>query len=92
MPFLYWRAIQGAKRNAATDFDLGRSDLGNPGLIAFKDRVVASRSSLTYWRYPAQKTEAASNGWILGLARHAFAHLPDRLLMTTRKIQYRHIG
>lgn len=92
MPFLFWKAIQDARRNGAAEFDLGRSDIDNPGLIRFKDRWAAARSSLTYWRYPAQTTEAAPKGWKLGSAKCVFAHLPDRLLAATGKLLYRHIG
>ncbi len=38
MQFLLWRAIQKAKQNGQREFDLGRSDCDNPGLVAFKDR------------------------------------------------------
>ena len=48
MPFLYWKAIQEAKRNTATEFDFGRSELDNKELITFKNRWAASRPNLTY--------------------------------------------
>ncbi len=32
--------------------DLGRSDVDQPGLIAFKDHLGATQSTLTYYRYP----------------------------------------
>ena len=34
------------------ELDLGRSDFDQPGLIAFKDHLGASQSTLTYYRYP----------------------------------------
>ena len=33
-------------------FDFGRSDLDNPGLLTFKDRWGATRSSLIYSGFP----------------------------------------
>src|SRR3989441_5506420 len=54
MPLLLWNAIQEGKRNGAREFDMGRSDTDNPGLIAFKEHWGATRSQLTYWRYPAR--------------------------------------
>jgi GNAT acetyltransferase-like protein len=92
MPFLYWKAIHEATSNSATEFDLGRSDFDTPALITFKDHWAASRFTLTHWRYLAQKSEATHNDWKLGLAKSAFAYQPDRLLMTTGKFLYRHIG
>ena len=37
MPFLFWRVIQDARARGFEELDLGRSDLDQPGLIAFKD-------------------------------------------------------
>jgi GNAT acetyltransferase-like protein len=47
---LMWRAIQDAKHSGRTEFDLGRSDNDDPGLIAFKDHLGGRRSTLTYYR------------------------------------------
>src|SRR5438034_5555456 len=58
MHLLLWKAIQEGKSNGAREFDLGRSDRDNPGLITFKDRWGATRSQLTYWRYPAAVPQA----------------------------------
>ena len=49
------------------------------------------RGGLVVQPNPLQKkTATASSGWILGLARHAFAHLADCLLMTSEKMLHRH--
>ncbi len=48
---LMWHAIQDAKRCGRTEFDLGRSDTDDRGLIAFKDHLGARRTTLTYYRY-----------------------------------------
>ena len=53
MPFLFWNAIREAKASGIRWLDLGRSDSDNAGLITFKDRLGADRSTLTYVRYPA---------------------------------------
>jgi len=47
---LMWSAIQDAKRCGRTEFDLGRSDADDRGLIAFKDHLGGRRSTLTYYR------------------------------------------
>src|SRR6185436_335791 len=51
MPFLFWNAIREAKAAGIRRLDLGRSDSDNAGLITFKDRLGADRSTLAYVRY-----------------------------------------
>ena len=58
MPFLFWRAIQEAKARGIEELDLGRSDLDQPGLIAFKDHLGATRTTLTYYTSPASGARA----------------------------------
>jgi len=91
MHLLLWNAIQQAKRNGAREFDLGRSDSDNLGLITFKDRWGANRSQLTYWRYPARLTPATAAGWRMQSAKKIFAHIPDRFLIAAGKMLYMHI-
>ena len=61
MSLLFWRMIQESKADGAATIDLGRSDLDNQGLITFKDRWGASKSTLTYYRYPALRRAAATS-------------------------------
>jgi hypothetical protein len=91
MHLVLWNAIQDGKRNGAREFDLGRSDSDNPGLITFKDRWGATRSQLTYWRYPARLAPAADAGWRMQAAKKVFAHIPDRFLIAAGKMLYVHI-
>ena len=92
MPLLFWHAIQEGKRNGAREFDLGRSDSDNPGLITFKEHWGATRSQLTYWRYPTRLAPAAAAGWRMQAAKKIFAHIPDSFLIAAGKMLYRHIG
>jgi Acetyltransferase (GNAT) domain len=92
MPLLLWNAIQEGKRNGAREFDMGRSDTDNPGLIAFKEHWGATRSQLTYWRYPARQAPPAAAGWRMQAAKKIFAHIPDSFLIAAGKMFYRHIG
>ena len=93
MPFLFWKAIQEAKDAHMAELDLGRSDPEQAGLIAFKDRLGASRFNLTYRGYPmhAQRT-ATTDDWKRRLARQVFERLPDPALSVAGKILYRHLG
>ena len=54
MPFLFWRAIQEAKAQGIEELDLGRSDLDQPGLIAFKDHLGATRSDIDLLHLPGE--------------------------------------
>ena len=53
---LFWKTIQAAKQLDARIFDLGRSDLDNPGLIRFKSEWGSRELPLIYWRYPQPPT------------------------------------
>jgi CelD/BcsL family acetyltransferase involved in cellulose biosynthesis len=92
MPFLFWRVIQDAQARGFAELDLGRSDLNQPGLIAFKDHLGATRSTLTYYRYPERQSAAAASDWMPRFARGVFAHLPDATLDLAGRLLYKHLG
>jgi len=89
---LFWSAMQDGKGNGAREFDLGRSDADNAGLIAFKDRWGATRSPLTYWRSPGSPRPTALARWGTSLARKILAHAPETVLVAAGKTFYRHFG
>ena len=92
-PFLFWRAIREAKAAGANIFDMGRSDLDNPGLINFKSNWGTRNLPLTYWRWPersARRALAPSASKKLG--GYVFARLPDNVLVMLGSKLYRHIG
>lgn len=90
--FLFWKAIQEAKESGAIEFDLGRSDLDNLGLIAFKDHWASTRNDLTYWRNPVPALRVSGEGWKSRTARRLFASLPERFLSAAGRVLYRHVG
>lgn len=92
MPFLFWQAIQWAKEGGRVTLDLGRSDLDQLGLIAFKDHLGARRSTLVYYRHPAARPSGAGRGWAGRLARGVFSRLPDPLLALAGRLLYRHFA
>jgi hypothetical protein len=92
MPFLFWRAIQAAKALGFEDLDLGRSDLDQPGLLAFKDHLGAKRSGLTYYCRPEKPAVAAHDGPLARAARRVITILPDAALDVTGRLLYRHLG
>ncbi len=92
-PILLWHAIREAKQRGAREYDLGRSDADNEGLITFKDRWGARRDTLTYYRFPPHhEILHADEGWKMRVARSVFSYLPDRLLVLAGHLLYRHIG
>lgn len=90
MPFLFWSAIREAKQTGFAEFDLGRSDLENSGLITFKDRLGARASVLQYVRLSC--SENGSSERAVHLAKRVFACMPDGVLTAAGKLLYRHIG
>lgn len=92
MPFLFWRLIEESKQSGATTIDLGRSDLDNAGLNAFKDRLGAVRKSLTYYRYSLSKKGSSEISWQFRSLKTVFANLPDAFLSAAGRCLYRHLG
>ncbi|MGA3097984.1 MAG: GNAT family N-acetyltransferase [Bryobacteraceae bacterium] len=91
---LFWRAIQEAKRDGLSVFDLGRSDWDNTGLIIFKDRWGAARSTLTYVRFSASPhlKMAGGGGWAERIAKAVVPCVPDRLFRMIGSALYRHMA
>jgi hypothetical protein len=92
MPFLFWNAILEAKATGIRRLDLGRSDSDNAGLMTFKDRLGAERSTLTYVRYPAPADVRAGPSPQAQVAKRMLARLPDRVLVAAGRLLYRHVG
>jgi len=86
---LLWHVMQNAKSGGQLEFDLGRTDCNQLGLIAFKDRWGTQRSRLRYQRYPASATQVS-----LGrqLANAVIRHMPPGVLKVAGTVLYRHIG
>jgi len=96
MHLLFWRSIQDAKKDGLRTFDLGRSDREGTGLITFKDRWGATRSTLTYSRYTRSARSLdkykATGDWTLRIARRMFPLVPDSILAAAGQMLYKHIG
>ena len=91
MPLLFWRAIQEAKALLLCEVDLGRSDWEDRGLIAFKDHLGATSSTLNYYRHPENSVVLNTHRGRSLLPRLC-THLPTSLLRVVGSILYRHIG
>ena len=90
--WLFWKAIQNAVRDGLVEFDLGRTDWNNEGLVRFKDRLGAASSTLTYFRWPAASSPAVADGWAAAAAHRIFARLPEPCLVAAGNLLYRHLG
>ena len=73
-------------------FDLGRSECDNPGLIKFKGRWGATRSTLSYVRFPFRRSQIASTATQAPIVKYLFAHVPDSLLAAAGRVLYKHVG
>jgi hypothetical protein len=92
MQLLFWTAIRNAKRMGLRQFDLGRSDQGDFGLIRFKDRWGAKRSTMVVGRYPAGPSPWAWDGWKLRLMAPLFRSAPLPILAGLGGLLYKHLG
>jgi Acetyltransferase (GNAT) domain len=91
-PWLLWRAISVAKHSGASEFDMGRTEEGNAGLLAFKSHWVPAPKQLVYWNYPEVSGVGSVEGWKVKMAKHVFSFMPRRLMALTGNLIYRHIG
>jgi lipid II:glycine glycyltransferase (peptidoglycan interpeptide bridge formation enzyme) len=91
MPWLLWNAIHAAKSGGATEFDLGRTDANDAGLLAFKNHWVPNPKQLVYWRFPAgDRAKLQMEGWKSRLAGLAFTKMPLGILEFAGNLLYRH--
>ena len=88
---LFWKTIQEAKDRGFEDLDMGRSDVDNRGLIAFKEHWGADATSISYWTYP-KRPERHTTGWKKRLAEQVVSTAPELALETVGRLLYRHIG
>jgi hypothetical protein len=92
MPLLFWNAIRSARECGLLQLDLGRSNLEDTGLLTFKDRLGAARSTLTYFKYAVRGDRRSVDGRLMRGARAVFAHMPDAVLVATGRLFYKHVG
>jgi CelD/BcsL family acetyltransferase involved in cellulose biosynthesis len=89
--FLFWKTIQESKARGFEELELGRSDVDNPGLATFKERLGASRRRIDYWSYPRGPAGLPSV-WRKRLAGYVVSAVPDIALKMIGKFLYKHVG
>jgi CelD/BcsL family acetyltransferase involved in cellulose biosynthesis len=92
MSLLFWKTIQEGKELGAQEFDLGRSETDNPGLVASKGHLGAACRTLNYYRYPPRMSANSASGWKMRIVRNAVGWLPDSLLTAAGRLLYKHVG
>jgi hypothetical protein len=92
MQLLFWRTIQDAKEGGAHEFDLGRSDWNDTGLVTFKDRLGSTRFPISYMTWPAVPPRAINLAGSLQFSKQVIGILPDRILVSAGKLVYKHLG
>lgn len=91
-PWLLWKAIAAAKSDGALEFDMGRTQSANSGLLKFKNHWVPQPKRLVYWKFPSFPSFDSQGSWKLGVAQRIFSSMPQKLLAITGRLVYRHIG
>lgn len=88
---LFWNAIREAKAAGMQELDMGRSERENTGLVSYKERWGAKRSTLTYWRYPAKSVRFKPERAIK-YVKQLISIAPDSSLAMLGNLLYPHIG
>lgn len=89
---LLWNAIQEAKKDQLSEFDMGRSDCENQGLLVFKDRWGAARTTMTYLRYPMLDSSHVLRSRRTSIGKCIFARAPTSMLAVAGRMLYRYMG
>jgi lipid II:glycine glycyltransferase (peptidoglycan interpeptide bridge formation enzyme) len=92
MPLLFWKAIQEGKQQSVKEFDLGRSEVDNPGLVAFKEHLGARTVELSYFRLTRHRLPGHSRRRQMGVIRRVFGGMPDSVAQLAGRVLYRHMG
>jgi hypothetical protein len=92
MQMLFWRAIEQASGQGFNEFDLGRSNQEDHGLILFKDRLGADRSSITYFRNPLVSRRSLLRPGARCIGRRVVSCMPGPFLAAGGRLLYKHFG
>ena len=88
-----WEAIKKCARQGFRSFSLGRTDLDNEGLLAFKNGWGGDRKELNYYRYDfAQSGFVRDSERDMEPYRNLLRKMPIEVLKLLGQIAYRHMG
>ena len=92
MPLLFWRIIEQARDQGLQELDLGRSDLGNRGLITFKEHLGAQGHQIDYFRQGSEPSQLTSKTLPKFVVSGLCSLMPACVTNAAGKALYRHIG
>jgi len=88
-----WEAIKRCASEGIRCLSLGRTDLDNEGLLAFKSGWGGNRTVLNYYRYDFKTSSFVCDiGRDLEAYRQVLKKLPVNVLRLLGKLAYRHMG
>lgn len=88
---LFWRAIQEAIDQGASEFDFGRSEYSHTGLITFKERWGAKQYGVSYYSNLVANGSSSSTA-LMTLIKHLSTVAPDPAFVALGRFLYRHAG
>jgi hypothetical protein len=89
---LLWTAIEWCKAKGFEALNLGRTEMGNTGLLAFKDRWGTRKEIVNYHRYDLRKNSYVHASEKANCLRVLFRMMPIPLLNLSGRLLYRHMG
>jgi hypothetical protein len=92
MPLLLWNAMKEEYQSGAREFDLGRSDPENEGLITFKQKLGAQPAAVAYKVFPEEHRFDKAQDWRMVWAKKLFNLLPRKVFVFAGSRIYPHIG
>lgn len=92
MQLLLWKAIEEAKCAGLSEFDMGRSEPENHGLIDFKKRWGAAQCESAYLHCRTRRSWPSAAACGVRVARQVFALAPDGFVVAVGRALYRHLG
>lgn len=84
--------IRWAFDNGYREFDMGRSDLDNGGLVRFKSLWGATETRLVYHNLPAQPASISENQMLAGALQSVIQRSPPWVCRATGELLYRYFG
>ena len=81
-----------ATQDGLREFDLGRSDISDSGLVTFKDRWGADQSILSYRRYGTMPSTRLAKTYQSSIGKYVWAHTPKAVLTAAGRVLYRQLG
>lgn len=88
---IFWEAIRWGCENGYTAFDMGRTDLDNPGLQQFKARWAAEKTSLSYSMLPSVPAES-KNGQLMPVMQTVIRNSPLWVCQASGELLYRYFA